>query len=250
MTRQAAIETVRLRKVFGQRVALAHLDLRVCAGEIAALLGPNGAGKSTTMKLLATLVDPTSGAARVAGFDVVREPLEVRRRMGYMPDSAALFDALTGMEYLTMVADLKGIDQDAPTRCRIREWADALGVREVLRTRIGEYSKGMRRKILVISALLGSPEVLILDEPFDGLDAVAIAALKRLLEEQARQGKAILLCSHALHIAEALCDSVCILADGALAAAGPTSQVVREAGAAGNLEAALLRLTRTAGAAE
>ena len=238
---QSLIETSNLRKVFGERVALAGLDLAVGAGETVGLLGPNGAGKSTALKMLTTLVTHTSGTARVAGFDVAREPMEVKRRIGYVPESAPLFEALSGVEYLTMVADLKLLEQRS-SRGRIVELAEDFGLGDVLEKRIGTYSKGMRQKVAIIAALLGDPDVLILDEPMDGLDPLAGALFKELLRMYASERKATLLCSHSLEVVEQVCDRIYILAEGRLVADGTAARISRDAGAT-DLEGAFLRLT-------
>ena len=238
---QSLIETSNLHKVFGRRVALAGLDLAVGAGETVGLLGPNGAGKSTALKMLTTPLAPTSGTARIAGFDVVHEPMEVKRRIGYVPESAPLFEALSGAEYLTMVADLKRLEQQR-SRDRIAELAEDFGLGDVLQNRIGSYSKGMRQKVAIIAALLGEPDVLILDEPMDGLDPLAGALFKKLLREHASERKVTLLCSHSLEVVEQVCDRICILAEGRLVADGTAAQIGRDAGA-NDLESAFLRLT-------
>ena len=242
------IETLGLRKEFGDHVALKGVDLQVNRGEVVGLLGPNGVGKSTLVKVLTTLIAPTSGIARVAGFDVVREPMEVKRRIGYVPESAPLFDALTGAEFLRMVIDLKTLSSRESYR-RALELAGVFGVDAALEKQLGAYSKGMRQKVLIIAALVGDPEVLILDEPVDGLDPLAAAVLKSLLRQLAAQRKAVLFCSHVLDAVEQICDRVYVLADGTIVTSGTTSQITEDAGAA-TLEDAFLRLTAKARAAE
>lgn len=236
-----AVEVFDLRKEFGQHVALTNLNLQVRQGETVGLIGPNGSGKSTTVKILATLLAPTSGTARVAGFDVVHEPMEVKRRIGYVPEACPLFDALSGREYLMMVADLKSLDRKRSYAC-ILELSEGFGLRDALAERIHAYSKGMRQKIAIIAALLGDPEVLILDEPMDGLDPLAGTFFKKLLRTHARQRKSTIFCSHALEVVEQVCDRVCILAEGTLVADGTVAEVSGDAGAT-DLERAYLRLT-------
>ena len=242
------IETLGLRKEFGDHVALKGVDLQVNRGEVVGLLGPNGAGKSTLVKVLTTLIAPTSGIARVAGFDVVREPMEVKRRIGYVPESAPLFDALTGAEFLRMVIDLKTLSSRESYR-RALELAGVFGIEAALEKQLGAYSKGMRQKVLIIAALVGDPDVLILDEPVDGLDPLAAAVLKGLLRQLAAQRKAVLFCSHVLDAVEQICDRVYVLAEGTIATSGTASQITEDAGAA-TLEDAFLRLTANARADE
>src|SRR5262245_8868551 len=164
------IETEKLSRSYASKQALIDLDLRVGPGEIVGFLGPNGAGKSTTVKILTGLIRPTSGRARVAGFDVVEQPLEVKKRIGYVPETAALYDTLTAAEYLELVACLHHLDAKSATARRL-ELLELFGLSDVQHQRMTEYSKGMRQKIAIVAALLHRPEVLFLDEPLDGLDA-------------------------------------------------------------------------------
>jgi len=178
------IETKVLGKSYGKKVALTGLDLSVAPGEVLGFLGPNGAGKSTTVKILTGMIKPTSGTASVAGHDVVRNPLEVERRIGYVPEAGTLFEALTGKEYLSMVAGLKALDPTESAN-RIEELMDLFDIADAADSRLGEYSKGMKQKVLIGAALLGNPEVLFLDEPLNGLDTNAGAVVKQLLRELA-----------------------------------------------------------------
>ena len=235
------IDTLGVRKEYGTQVALAGLDLQVRRGEIIGLLGPNGAGKSTLVKVLTTLIAPTAGVAKVAGFDVVRSPMEVRKRIGYVPENGTVFEALTGDEFLKMVIDLKGLDsKDA--YAQIEELAETFEIAPALKDQLNKYSKGMRRKALIVAAFVGNPDVLILDEPADGLDPHACARFKRMLRDLAAQGTTIVLCSHDLDLVEKTCDQICVLAGGVLVAVGTISNVVREAREQ-TLEDAFLRLT-------
>src|SRR5690606_6054570 len=174
---RSMILTEKLSRSYGEKEALVDLDLRVEPGEILGFLGPNGAGKSTTVKILTGLIRPTSGRAWVAGYDVVEQPLEVKRRIGYVPETAALYDALTGAEYLELVACLHHLDPKTAA-ARRGELLELFGLGEAKDRRMTEYSKGMRQKVVIAAALLHRPEVLFLDEPFDGLDANAAAVVK------------------------------------------------------------------------
>lgn len=237
------IETNELRKVFGEHVALESLSLRVRAGETVGLLGPNGAGKSTLVKMLATLVKPTSGRIQIAGFDAATKPMDVRRRIGYVPETGALFDTLTGFEHLSMVVDLKGLPRSAALR-RALELVDVLGLRDAVHDLLRDYSNGMRKKMLIASALLGNPEVLLLDEPIEGLDAPSTALLRTLLRELcSRYGVCVLLCSHVLGAVERACDRIYVLSQGVAVAEGAPAEIVKGAPGASDLEEAFIRLT-------
>jgi ABC-2 type transport system ATP-binding protein len=235
------IQTEKLSRNYGDKQALIDLDLRVEPGEIVGFLGPNGAGKSTTVKILTGLIRPSSGRALVAGFDVVEQPLEVKRRIGYVPETPALYDALTAAEYLELVACLHHLDAKTAA-ARRGELLDLFGLGEVQHRRLAEYSKGMRQKVVIAAALLHRPEVLFLDEPFDGLDANTVAIAKELLKRLAEQGRAILFCSHILEVVERVCSRIVIINEGRQVAEGTADEIRRAVGAA-TLEEAFSRLT-------
>ena len=235
------IETRSLTKTYGGKVAVSDLDMTVAPGEILGFLGPNGAGKSTTVKVLTGMLNPTRGEVRVAGFDVATEPLEVKKRFGYVPEAGTLFEVLTGHEYLAMVATLKGLPEDASSS-RIDELLSLFEIGAAADTRLAEYSKGMKQKVVLSAALLGNPEVLFFDEPLNGLDANAAAVVKQLLRELAAEGRTILFCSHILEVVESICDRILIIANGRRVAEGTPDEITAGAGAA-NLEQAFGELT-------
>jgi ABC-2 type transport system ATP-binding protein len=235
------ILTENLSRSYGTKQALIDLNVRVEPGEILGFLGPNGAGKSTTVKILTGLIRPSSGRALVAGFDVVEQPLEVKKRIGYVPETAALYDALTAAEYLELVACLHHVDRRT-TLARRDELLDLFGLGKAQHQRMTEYSKGMRQKVAITAALLHRPEVLILDEPFDGLDANAAAVAKELLKRLASQGRTILFCSHILEVVERVCSRILIINEGRQIARG-TAEEIRQTGGAATLEEAFSRLT-------
>jgi ABC-2 type transport system ATP-binding protein len=205
--------------------AVRGLTLDIAGGGIFGLLGPNGAGKSTTLRVLATLIRPTSGSVRVAGYDVVRDAAEVRRRIGYVPEGAELYDALTGAEFLDLLADLHRLDRrEASTRSGAMLEAFALAG-EIDRP-VGDYSKGMRQKLLLVAALQHDPDVLLLDEPLDGLDVAAQEKLKEILHRHAAAGRVVVYSSHILEVVERLCDRVGIIDHGRLIAHGPPSELL------------------------
>ncbi len=242
------IETAGLTRTFGAKVAVRRLDLRVEPGTITGFLGPNGAGKSTTVKILTGMIRPTRGTATVAGFDVVKEPLEVKRRVGYVPEAGALYETLTAGEYLGMIAGLRKIPPDDARR-RIREFLGLFGILDDRNRRLVEFSKGMRQKVLITAALIGNPQVLLLDEPLNGLDANAALVVKQLLRELAARGRTILFCSHILEVVERICDRIVIISEGRAVVGGRPADITAATGAT-SLEDAFSRLTGVRDAAE
>jgi ABC-2 type transport system ATP-binding protein len=222
--------------------AVRDLSLRVERGELFALLGPNGAGKTTTVKLIAGLLRPTGGAVRVSGFDVLREPLEVKRRLSYVPDQPYLYEKLTGREFLQFVgrlhrmngADLeRGIDQ-------LLEFFDCVGYADELTE---SYSHGMKQRIVLASALLTKPQVLVIDEPMVGLDPRSARLVKDTFRERAGEGVTVFLCTHTLSVAEELADRIGIVDRGRLVACGTLAELRRGSPQATTLEELYLGLT-------
>lgn len=230
-----------LAKAYGEKQAVKDLTFSVNAGEIVGFLGPNGAGKSTTVKMLTCLIRPTRGSATVAGADILREPLEVKKRIGYVPETGALFETLTAWEYLQFVAELHHLDRAAADG-KVEELLTLFGLYEDKDQRMRDYSKGMKQKILICSAVLHNPEVLFLDEPLNGLDANAAFVFKEVLRGLAAQGKAILFCSHILDVVERLCPRIIIIDKGVLIAQGTPDAIARSTGT-GSLEEAFCQLT-------
>jgi ABC-2 type transport system ATP-binding protein len=235
------IETVELSKHFGAQPAVDRLSFRAVPGEILGFLGPNGAGKSTTVKILTGMLKPSAGRASVAGFDVVTEPLEVKRRIGYVPESGAIYETLTADEYLELVSGLHHLDADVG-RARAGELLDFFGLAGAPRKRIGQFSKGMKQKVLIAAALLHRPPVLFFDEPLNGLDANAAMQVKDLLRGLAAQGRTILFCSHILDVVERMCTRILIIDKGRKLAEG-TAQQLMESTASATLDGAFGRLT-------
>lgn len=235
------ITTHDLTKHYDHKVALQALSMRVEPGEILGFLGPNGAGKSTTVKILTGMILPTSGRASVAGFDVVDQPLEVKKRIGYVPETAAVYDGLTAAEYLDLVASLHHLDPKT-SAARREELLSLFGLAGSQHDRLSEYSKGMRQKVVIAAGLLHRPEVLFLDEPLDGLDANAAAVVKELLKKLASQGRTILFCSHILEVVERICTRIVIINGGRQVASGTAAEIRAQTGTT-TLEDAFSRLT-------
>jgi ABC-2 type transport system ATP-binding protein len=224
-------------------VAVDALWFDVPAGQIVGFLGPNGAGKSTTLKMLTGMIQPTEGTATVCGFDLRRDTIEVKRHVGFVPESGAVFESLTGLEYLEMVAALYGIAQEAAQR-RIRQFITFFDLSfETLTDKLlGAYSKGMRRKVVITAALLHNPPVVFFDEPLDGLDANAAVGFKALIQTLAREGKTIVYSSHILDVVERVCDRVVIIDKGRLILDGQPETLVAEH-KSGTLERLFTQLT-------
>lgn len=204
---------------YGDIEAVRGVSLDVRDGEVFGLLGPNGAGKSTTLKILATLLRPTSGSVRIGGLDVATQANDVRRIIGYVPEGADLYEALTGGEFLELIADLHGLDPDVAASRRAPLLA-AFGLASDIVRPIGDYSKGMKQKLLITAALQHDPRVLLLDEPLDGLDVASQEVLKGVIRRFAAEGRAVIYSSHILEVVERVCDRVGILVGGRIAALG------------------------------
>ena len=235
------IEVRGLGRWFGTLHAVDTLNFDVRGGEIFGFLGPNGAGKTTTVKMLTGMLHPSYGTARVAGFDIVSQPLEVKRRIGYVPESGAIYDSLTGMEYLELVASLHHLDL-ARARVRAGELLQLFALAQDQDRRIAEYSKGMRQKVLLAAALLHNPDILFLDEPLTGLDANAALMVKELLRSLAAQGKTIFFCSHILEVVERICSRIMIINKGATIIEGTAADICAQTGTT-SLEQAFSQLT-------
>lgn len=219
-----AIETVGLTKIFGQVAAVDGLDLRVEAGILFGFLGPNGAGKSTTIKMLTGLLAPTSGTAEILDRDTERDAVEVKRRIGVVPEESALFGRLTGPEYLRFVGRMYGMPRPLVDE-RSAELLELMGLADDGRKLIVDYSHGMRKKLALSAAVIHEPRVLFLDEPFEGIDAVSSRLVRSILHQLVGSGVTIFLTSHILEIVEKLCSHVAIIHRGRLVAQGPLDRL-------------------------
>ncbi len=237
------ISLQQLTKCFGAQTAVDAISFEIPAGQIVGFLGPNGAGKTTTLKMLTGMLDPTSGTATICGFDLRRDPIEVKRRVGFVPESGAVFESLTGLEYLEMVAALYAIPEEA-ARARIRQFIAFFDLSfETLTDKLlGAYSKGMRRKVVITAGLLHNPPVVFFDEPLDGLDANAAVGFKALIQTLAQEGKTIVYSSHILDVVERVCHRVIIIDKGRMLLDGEPDRLVA-AHNSGTLERLFTQLT-------
>ena len=222
-----AVETHELTRTFGAQTAVDRLTLQVPEGSFYGFLGPNGAGKSTTINILTGLLAPTSGRASVLGYDVVAQDLEVKRRIGVVPDGLHLFERLQGEEHLRFVGEVHGLPA-AVARQRAHELLEAMDLTASARKPVSGYSHGMRKKLALSCALIHDPRLLFLDEPFEGVDAVATAELRELLQKLVAHRKVtVFLTSHVLEVVERLCTHVGIVAGGRLVADGSLAELRR-----------------------
>ncbi len=236
-----AIETTGLTRAFGDLRAVDGVDLAVPAGSFYGFLGPNGAGKSTTIKCLTGLLAPTAGRMRILGLDPLADPIAVKRQVGVVPEDLALFDRLTASETLKFIGQIHGLDGTTVERrsAELLQLMDLTGAKDNL---VADYSHGMRKKVALAVAMLPAPRLLFLDEPFEGIDAVASRQVKDLLLSFVRGGGTVFLTSHILEIIERLCDHIGVIAKGRLVAQGPIDQLRSGAGGQGTLEEIFIRL--------
>lgn len=239
-----ALETTGLRKKFGDLVAVNGIDLAVPTGSFYGFLGPNGAGKSTTIKCLTGLLTPTAGSCRILGIDPMADPVAVKRKIGVVPEDLALFDRLTGTETLSFVGQVHGLDP-AMVRSRAGELLTLMDLTKPAGEMVADYSHGMRKKLALSVALLPAPRMLFLDEPFEGIDAVAARQIRQLLLQYVKGGGTIFLTSHILEIVERLCDHIGVIQRGRLVAQGSVAELRAGAGGTKSLEDLFLELVDT-----
>jgi len=220
----AAISVANLRKVYGTKAAVDGLDLVVPRGSFFGFLGPNGAGKTTTIRMLMGLAPPTSGSIELLGLPMPERALEVKGKIGLVPDESLLFDHLTGLEFTEFVGRLYGLTR-AMAHERAKELLTLFELDGDVRKLIGDYSKGMRKRVAMAAALIHRPELFLLDEPFEGVDAVGARLMKEILLEQVRHGATVFLTSHVLEVVERLCDQVAIIHQGRLVLKGTMAEL-------------------------
>jgi ABC-2 type transport system ATP-binding protein len=210
-----AICTRELRKVYGEKAAVDGLSLEVPRGSFFGFLGPNGAGKTTTIRMLMGLAPPTSGSIELLGLPMPERDLEIKSKIGLVPDESLLFDHLTGQEFVEFVGRMYGLERSV-ARDRARELLALFELDTQPRKLIAEYSKGMRKRAAMAAALIHRPQLFLMDEPFEGVDAVGARLMKGILQDQVRRGATIFLTSHVLEVVERLCQRVVIIAEGRL----------------------------------
>jgi ABC-2 type transport system ATP-binding protein len=239
------IELDQLVKTFGDVVAVNNVSLKIGRGEFFALLGPNAAGKTTMMKLLTGLIKPTSGHARICGFDVQKQPLEARRRLAYVPDFPFLYDKLTPWEFFRFIGELFRLDM-ARIEKNAHELIERFHLEEFAGRPLEGLSHGTRQRVAIVSALLHDPEVFVIDEPMVGLDPQHARVVKDVLKERSLAGMTVLVSTHQLSIAEEMADRIGIILDGKLIAIGNREELRQRSGASGALEEIFLSLTAEA----
>jgi ABC-2 type transport system ATP-binding protein len=237
VVQSAAIAVRDLRKIYDTKAAVDGLTLNVPRGSFFGFLGPNGAGKSTTIRMLTGLAPASSGSIEILGFRMPDQEIEIKKRIGLVPDESLLFDRLTGFEYLEFVGRMYALNRKLAQE-RSRELLSLFELNEPKKI-IAEYSKGMRKRVAMAASLIHRPELFLLDEPFEGVDAVGARLMKDILLEQVRHGATIFLTSHVLDVVERLCDHVAIINEGRIVKQGPLAEM-RAAGE--SLEEAFVRI--------
>jgi len=245
LTYLPGVKLTSVSKRYADITAVDYLDLDIKKGEIFGLLGPNGSGKSTTLKMILGLVKPDSGSVNVLSINVEDDPVAVKRKVGYVPESPRTYEFLTGLEFLDFTGDIYGMAPDEKKK-RIDEFVKALDLEGREGDMISSYSEGMKQKVIIISALMHKPEILLLDEPLSGLDPKSARIVKDLLHELASQGVIAIMSTHVLEIAQAMCDRIAIMYEGKLLALGTMKELRQKAKMPeSGLEDIFLKLTGT-----
>ena len=222
--RETVLRITDLTKQFGETHAVDHISLDVPAGTIFGIVGPNGAGKTTTLSMVTGLLRPDSGAIAVHGADVWSDPVVAKRNMGVLPDRLRLFDRLTGSQLLFYAGTLRGLDRKT-VRARSADLAAAFGLEDALNRMVADYSAGMTKKIALASAMIHSPRLLVLDEPFESVDPVSAANVTDILQKYVAAGGTVVLSSHSMDLIQRICDYVAIVVAGRVLVSGTTDEV-------------------------
>ncbi len=246
---QPIITIKNLKKSYdGKNYVLSGIDVDIYPGQIIGYIGPNGAGKTTTVKILIGMLPDFEGQVTVFGKNVAENPVEVKQRIGYVPETAALYDTLTPLEYLKFVGQIYGIPQET-ILVRTQKMLHILGLKDHLNMRMNSFSKGMKQKVLVIAGLIHNPEILFLDEPLAGLDANTAMVIKEILAQLAAEGKTIFYCSHVMDVVERICHRIIIIDNGTIIANGSFDEL-QEMNKGKSIEGIFSQLTGSSGHAE
>lgn len=218
-SKEPVIEINNLSMSFGNNHVIKDLSMTVYPGQIIGYIGPNGAGKSTTVKIMLGLIENYSGAVKIFGKDIKNDPIEYKKRIGYVPELSDLYDSLTAKEYLEFVGSMYGLEKEVVSQ-RAEEMMEIFGIGDSINSRISSYSKGMRQKVMIIASLIHNPDLLFLDEPINGLDANSVVVFKEILQSLADNGKTIFYSSHIMEVVEKLSDRIILLSNGNISADG------------------------------
>ena len=239
---QPIISIQSVHKSYGTKQVLNGINLTIQAGQVIGYIGPNGAGKSTTVKILCGLIDDYEGTVEVAGINLRDDLLAVKRKIGYVPELAELYDVLTPREFLTLMSELYELPE-ATAQERILKMLQALGLEGQIDQRMDTFSKGMKQKVLIISGILHNPDIIILDEPLSGLDANSVLIIKDLISKLASEGKTIFYCSHMMDVVEKVSDLIVLIHQGTVIAQGTIQELQAQSGNNSSLEKIFAQLT-------
>ena len=230
-----------LRKFFGDKIVLKNVNLEVDKGELIGYIGPNGAGKSTTIKIILGLIEDYEGEIKILGQDIRNDSIEYKRKIGYVPETGDIYENLTAREYLTFIGELYGMEYEKVDK-KAKRLMDLFGIKDIYDSRIESYSKGMKQKTLIISALINDPDILFLDEPLGGIDANSIMVFKEVLNELIKDGKTIFYSSHIMEVVETLSNRIILINNGEIIADGDIEDL-RKDSTEGSLEKIFNQLT-------
>jgi len=224
--------------------AVDSLNLDVHEGEIFGFLGPNGSGKTTTVKIITGILKPDNGKVLVNGYDLIKEPLKAKEKMGYVPDNPDIFNKLTGLEFLRFISDIYKVDSKI-RKSNIEKYGKILEIYDTLNMKIESYSHGMKQKLLILGALIHEPDLLIMDEPVIGLDTKAIKNLKEIMRSLSKQGRTVFITTHIMQIAEEICDRIAIIKNGRILYTGTINDLKIKKDDKKDLEEIFLEMTES-----
>lgn len=241
MNENIVINIKNLKMSYGSKEVLKGIDLEITRGQIIGYIGPNGAGKSTTVKILLGLVQGYTGEINILGDNITSESIKYKSKIGYVPEMADMYDALTAKEYLTFIAELYGLEHSIADK-KAKALMGIFGIEEVYNSRISSYSKGMKQKVMIISSLIHNPDILFLDEPLSGLDANSVMIVKEILSKLSEQGKTIFYSSHIMDVVEKISHRIILIANGQIMADG-SFEDLKEKSKEGSLEDIFNKIT-------